>query len=76
MPGHKKIKAKARKLLGAKGTRAVNQLTKQGINQTRKFAKKKIMQNKNVKKISQAVPKPLKKLAKNKTRQGMKLAMI
>ena len=76
MPSHTKVKAKARKLLGAKGSRAVNQLTKQGINQTRKVVRKKIMQNKNVKKVAKAVPKPLKNLAKSKTRKGMKLVMI
>jgi hypothetical protein len=76
MPGHADMKKKAKKVLGAKGSRAVNQVVKKGVNKARQAVKAKAMENKKIKQVSKAVPKPLKKLAQQKARKAMKMIML
>ena len=76
MPGHKEMKMKVKKAVGAKGSRAINQVVKKGVNTGRKMIKKKVMKDDRAKKISKAIPQPLKKLAKAKSRKAMKMLML
>jgi phage-related minor tail protein len=76
MPGHTEMKKKAKKVLGNKGSRTANQLVKKAVNKARQAIKAKAMENKKIKQVAKAVPKPLKKLAQQKSRKAMKMLMI
>jgi hypothetical protein len=46
------------------------------VNKARQAVKAKAMENKKIKQVAKAVPKPLKKLAQQKARKAMKMIML